>query len=278
MRIDTHQHFWKYNRKEYAWISEEMNPLKSNFLPENLLPELNKLNFDGTIAVQARQSLKETQWLLELADRYDFIKGVVGWVDLCSPQADRQLKTFMKNPKFAGVRHVLQNEPDDRFMMRESFLQGIGMLQDMGLIYELLVLPKQLPVAVELVQKFPEQTFVLDHIAKPLIRDTILSPWKEYIYTLAEQPNVYCKLSGMVTEASWQNWKKADFVPYLTIVFDAFGPGRLMIGSDWPVCTLAGSYSEIMQIVIEYIADMNPVMQELILGKNAANIYNLKGI
>jgi L-fuconolactonase len=276
MKIDTHQHFWKYNDLEYSWISDKMKVLKRDFLPGDLLPELEQMKLDGSIAVQARQSLEETRWLLELAGTYDFIKGVVGWVDLCSNEVENQLAEFSLNPKFVGVRHVLQDEPDDLFMLKDHFLHGISLLKKYSLVYDLLILPRHIPYAIQLVEKFPDQWFVLDHIAKPLIKDKILTPWKEGIERLSLQPNVYCKLSGMVTEASWKGWNKDDFVPYLDVMFGSFGQSRLMIGSDWPVCTVASDYRKTMQIVIDYIASESQTTGELITGKNAIRIYNLK--
>lgn len=276
MRIDAHQHFWIYNREEYSWISDSMKVLRNDFLPADLLPLLKQSDFDGSIAVQARQSLEETRWLLKLAGEYDFIKGVVGWVDLCSVEAESQISEFAADPKLVGVRHVLQDEPDDLFMLKDSFLKGISLLKKFNLVYELLIYPRQLPYAERLVRKFPDQKFVLDHIAKPLIRDKILSPWKEGIHELAMQPNVFCKLSGMVTEASWKGWSRSDFDPYLDVVFDSFSPSRLMIGSDWPVCTLASGYKDTLQIVIDYIHSKSPGDMELILGRNAERIYILK--
>jgi L-fuconolactonase len=276
MRIDAHQHFWKYNQVEYSWISDSMKVLRRDFLPDDFLKHLNQVNFDGSIAVQARQSIEETRWLLELAGNYDFIKGVVGWIDLCSGEAESQISEFASDPKLVAVRHVLQDEPDDNFMLQDSFLRGIRLLKKFDLVYELLIFPRHLPYAMQLVKKFPDQKFVLDHLAKPLIKDKILSPWKEGIRQLALQPNVSCKLSGMVTEASWKGWSQNDFVPYLDVVFDSFGSSRLMIGSDWPVCTLASDYKETMQIIIDYIACKNEADWELIMGRNAERIYSLK--
>ena len=211
MLIDAHQHFWHYNPKEYGWISDRMEKLKRDFLPADLIPELQAMKFEGTIAVQARQSLEETRWLLTLADENNFIKGVVGWVDLCSEEAEDQLKEFSANSKFVGVRHVVHDEPDDRFMARKDFRRGISSLQKYSLTYDLLIFPKHLPLAMELVKEFPDQPFVLDHIAKPDIKGQRREPWASGIRKLAQLPNVYCKLSGMVTEADWKSWKKDDF-------------------------------------------------------------------
>src|SRR5277367_3102610 len=258
MRLDSHQHFWHYNPDEHTWMSNRMTALKRDFLPEDLAPLLASIQFDGCIAVQARQSLEETRWLLELADNHDLIRGVVGWVDLRSNDLPRQLESFARNPKLAGVRHVVHDEPDDEFMLRPEFRRGISRLQEFDLTYDLLLFPRHLPVAVELVKEFPAQPFVLDHVAKPKIAEGLLSPWREDIGALAQFPNVFCKLSGMVTEAKWRRWQAGDFRSYLDIVFEAFGPERLMIGSDWPVCTLSGDYGPTMRIVIDYARQFSP--------------------
>lgn len=275
MKIDTHQHFWHYNPREYGWMQVGMDILKTDHLPDDLLPLLQSVGFDGTVAVQARQIVEETRWLLELADQHAFIKGVVGWVDLRSPQLRDQLERFAAHPKMCGVRHVVHDEPDGQFMLREDFVRGIGVLAAFDLTYDLLLFPKHLPVACELVSKFPDQPFVLDHIAKPFIKDGRVSPWDADIRRLAEFPNVFCKVSGMVTEANWKAWKLADFRPYLDIVFDVFGAKRLMVGSDWPVCTLAGAYSQVMQLALEYVAQLPEAEQADVLGNNAIDFYKL---
>ncbi len=273
MRIDAHQHFWRYNQVEYSWISEKMNILKNDFLPLDLKKELNTVQFDSSIVIQARQTLEETRWLLKLADEFNFIKGVVGWVDLCSPEIDKQLIEFSVNPKFVGVRHVIHDEPDDNFMARNDFQHGISLLQNYNLTFDLLLFPKHLPVANTLVEKFPQQKFVLDHIAKPNIKLHKQEPWKSEIIKLAKNKNVFCKLSGMVTEADWKNWKIADFEFYLETVIEAFGPDRIMIGSDWPVCIIGGSYIEIMNIVMNYFSSFSEETQQNIFGENCFNFY-----
>jgi len=273
MKIDAHQHFWKYNNIEFGWINDDMSVIRRDFLPNDLLPELNELKFDGSINVQARQSLEETCWLLEMADKNDFIKGVVGWVDLCSSEVENQLVEFSKNPKFVGVRHVVHDEPDDNFMARDDFQHGIGLLAKYGLTYDLLIFPKHLALANELVGKFPNQKFVVDHIAKPLIKKQIGTPWDTEIANLAKHPNVYCKLSGMVTEADIKNWKASDFQFFMDVVYYAFGEDRIMIGSDWPVCTVAGNYKEIMNIVIDYFTNKNSKVLDKVLGENCKKFY-----
>jgi L-fuconolactonase len=276
MKIDAHQHFWIYNSMEYGWINESMNVLKRDYLPSDLLPELRRTGFDGCVAVQARQIPEETRWLLHLAEEYGFIKGVVGWVGLCSESSLRkELDEFCKNPKFVGVRHVVHDEPDDKFMLRDDFLRGISILKDYDLTYDLLLFPKHISVAEEVVSIFPGQKFVIDHISKPFIKKHIVSPWKEDITRLAKHPNVWCKLSGMVTEADTSNWKRKDFHPYLDIVFKAFGPGRLMIGSDWPVCRLGGEYIDVIGIVDDYVSGMPSEVREKILGGACIDFYGL---
>ncbi len=275
MRLDSHQHFWTYRPDHQVWMTDEMQVLRRDYLPGELQPLLQSIQFDGTIAVQARQMVGETAWLLELADAHDFIKGVVGWVDLQSPALRSQLETFSLHPKLAGVRHVVHDEPDDHFLLRPEFRRGIAQLREFGLTYDLLLFPKHLPVAVRLVAEFPDQPFVLDHIAKPTVREGRMSPWREDLQRLAQFPNVWCKLSGLVTEATWQQWQPEDFHRYLDIVVAAFGPGRLMIGSDWPVCTLSGTYGDTMKIVTDYIRKLPTEIREGILGGNCARFYGL---
>ncbi len=276
MKIDSHQHFWLYNSNEYGWITDEMEILRKDYLPDQLGTELSSIGYDGSIAVQARQSLAETHWILDLSEQHSFIKGVIGWVDLCSPDAEEQLTHFSGNPKLVGIRHVIHDEQDDNFMLRKSFLRGISYLKKFGLTYDILVFPRHLSNTIKFVSQFPEQVFVLDHIAKPSIKDKQIAPWKEDIEKLARFRNVYCKLSGMVTETNVRNWDKEEFIPYLNIVFEAFGTNRLMIGSDWPVCRLAGSYKQIMQIVSDYISTFKVQDQQKILGENAITAYGLK--
>lgn len=275
MKIDSHHHLWNYSPEDYGWIDDKMALLKRNFLPSHLAPHVKSIGFDGTIAVQARQSIEETEWLLGLAEKSDLIKGVVGWVPLCSSSVDEHLKRFSQSPKLVGVRHIVQDEPDDRFMLRPDFLNGIRCLSQYDLAYDILIFPKQLEAATELVSIFPEQRFILDHIAKPPIKEGIIDEWKVGLKRLAQFPNVYCKLSGMVTEADWTNWEPAHLAPYLDVVFNAFGPDRLMIGSDWPVCTLVAKYQRVMAIVLTYISALTTAEQAAILGDNAIKAYKL---
>ena len=276
MKIDSHQHFWHYNTEDYGWIDHPMKVIKRDFLPAELAGELETIGFDGSITVQARQKLSETEWLLQLADKYDIIKGVVGWVDLRSPILKDQLETFCKHPKFVGVRHVIHDEPEDDFILREDFLRGISIVNQFNLTYDILIFPTHLEKTIKFVYAFPDQVFVLDHIAKPYIKKRILSPWKEYIKELATFPNMYIKVSGMVTENDWNEWRYEDYVPYLDVVFEAFGNDRIMIGSDWPVCRLGGSYQSVMNIVLQYIRDFDTSDQNKILGLNAIKAYKIK--
>ena len=275
MRIDAHQHFWIYNPREYGWMGSGMEILKRDFLPSDLAPLLESAGIDGTVAVQARQCIEESRWLLELADQSPFIKAVVGWVDLCSPKVDEQLTAFARHSQFRGVRHVLHDEPDDRFMLREEFVRGLGCLAKHKLTYDLLLFPSHLPVACELVKQFPNQPFVVDHLAKPLIKAHELSPWAVDIRRLASFSNVFCKVSGMVTESDWRHWKPADFTPYLDVIFECFGTKRVMVGSDWPVCTLAGNYSQVMRIPADYLGELSTDEQAAVWGENAQRFYGI---
>jgi L-fuconolactonase len=275
MKIDSHQHFWIFNSIEYGWIEKGMEILRRDFLPEEFSHLLRLNGFDGSVVIQARQSLPETKWLLELADKHSFIKGVVGWLDLCSSELEEQLVYFSSFGKLKGVRHVIHDEPDDDFMLRDNFQHGLSMLEKFGLTFDLLIFPKHLPAAIKLVRQFPGQPFVLDHISKPLIRENLLEPWKEHIGLLSVHPNICCKLSGMVTEANWKNWNKETFKQYLDVVFSAFGEDRLMVGSDWPVCLLGGEYKNVLDIVQDYIEPLNRTARNKILGENCERFYNL---
>lgn len=257
-------------------MAPNMELLKRNYLPETLAPILKAAHIDGTISVQARQSLEESLWLLDLADRNSFIKGVVGWVDLRNERVGEQLERFVDHPKFRGVRHVVHDEPDDQFMLLPDFCRGIGRLRSLNLTYDLLLFPKHLPVACELIKLFPNQPFVIDHISKPPIREQFFEPWASNIRGIAAFENVYCKVSGMVTEADWNRWEPGDFIPYLDLIFECFGTKRTMVGSDWPVCTLAGTYENVMQIPAEYLQRFSQDEQEDVWYKNAVRFYGLE--
>lgn len=275
MRIDSHQHFWHYNSEDYPWMAGERGALKVDYLPPDLQPLMTATGMQGTVAVQARQVALETEYLLGLAEQYDFIRGVVGWLNIRADEFEAQLERFASRPRLAGIRHIVHDEADDRFMLGGNFLHGMAKLEGFGLTYDLLLYPRHLPVAIDVVKRFPNQRFVLDHIAKPFIKDGIIEPWASEIRQLAGFDNVWCKVSGMVTEAAWGTWTQDDFRPYLDVVFDCFGAERLMFGSDWPVCTLSGSYSEVVGIVENAIAALSADEQAAIMGGNASEFYRL---
>ena len=275
MIIDAHHHLWQFNDKDYGWMDDSMQVLKRDYLPDDLEKEIKKVGVTGTVVVQARQSLEETEWLLELSERHPFIKGVVAWVDLRSPKLEGQLERYTKHSKLVGVRHVIHDEADADFMLRPSFVSGIEKLREYSLTYDLLLFPKHLTRAIELVSMFQDQRFVLDHISKPFIKAGMMQPWKEDMQSLAAMPNVWCKISGMVTEADLGGWKYEDFVPYLEVVCEAFGTDRVMLGSDWPVCRLAGEYNQVMDIPFRYFEKIDSEIKEMILYKNAVNCYQL---
>ena len=276
MKIDSHQHFWSYDEQQYPWIPKD-TLLHRDWLPKDLEPLLAKAGLDGCVAVQARQTVGESHWLLTLADQAPMIKGVVGWVDLQSEVVEEQLAQLAKHPKLVGVRHIVEDEPDVDFMLRPNFLRGLSKLIQFNLAYDILIYPKQLPAAITLAREFPEQPFVLDHIAKPFIKDGVLSPWREQIRELAASPNVWCKVSGMITEANHATWQSAEFKPYLDVVFAVFGEDRLMYGSDWPVCLLAGSYERTFELVDAYTRQLTHSAREKLFGGNACRFYRIRG-
>jgi L-fuconolactonase len=276
MRIDAHQHFWNHDPSRDSWITDDMSVLRRNFLPTDLLPKLRQNKIDGTIAVQVVQSESETRFLLSLAEQHSFIVGVVGWIDLAAPSIEERLAFFRNFEKLCGFRHIVQAEPDE-FMFRADFRRGIAALARFGFTYDILIYPKQLPAAVELAASYPEQKFVLDHLAKPEVRSAKIRDWERQIRQLAACPNVFCKLSGLITEADWTSWQPEDFKEYLDIAFEAFGTQRLMFGSDWPVCLLAGNYTKAVQLVSSYIESLSKKTKDAIFGGNAAQFYGLKG-
>lgn len=275
MVIDSHQHFWKYDPVRHDWINDEMAILKRDFLPPDLSKIYEAAGVDGCVAVQADQSEAETNFLLELAAQYSFIKGVVGWVDLRAENLAERLLHFSEFPKLKGFRHVVQSEPDPNFMLGKEFQRGIAQLHAHNFTYDILIFPTQLPAAIETVKNFPDQRFVIDHIAKPYIKAGKIKEWAAHMEKIASFPNVMCKVSGMVTEADWLNWKKADFVPYLEVVSQSFSADRLMFGSDWPVCLLGGAYQEIKGILGDYLQGFNEADQAAIWGGNATHFYQL---
>ena len=275
MRIDAHQHFWKYNEARDSWITDDMAIIQRNFLPEDLQPILRANKIDGTIIVQSDQSKEENIFQLANALQHDFVKGVVGWIDLQADHINENLEYYKEFKKLKGFRHVLQGERQRDFMLRPNFKRGIGKLREFGYTYDILIFPDQLAYTIEFVKAFPDQPFVLDHIAKPYIKDKKIEDWKKGIETLASFENVYCKVSGMVTEGHWKNWTKDDFVPYLDVISQSFGSTRLMYGSDWPVCLVAASYEQVIGLVNDYFSTFSQHEQDLIFGKNAIRFYNL---
>jgi len=275
VRIDAHQHFWNFDPARHAWITEEMSLLKRDFLPVDLLPELEANGIDASVAVQAEQSEEETRFLLRLAENNSRIAGVVGWVDLRSPDVEKRLGNFSDHKKLRGFRHIAQSEPDDRFLASAAFVRGMSKLAAFGFSYDILIYPRQLAAARELAERLPEQRFVIDHLAKPDIKNGAnQKEWAHHMRAIAQNGNVFCKISGLVTEADWVSWKTDDFREYLDVVFDAFGTDRLLFGSDWPVCLLAASYRRVKQIVEEYVAGQADTGKEKIFGENAVRFYN----
>jgi L-fuconolactonase len=272
MRLDAHQHFWSYDAAQYPWIPPG-SPLHRSWLPDDLAALQKPLGFEGSIAVQARQVVGESDWLLGLADKHANVQGVVGWVDLRSDRVEADLARLAAHPKFVGVRHVVQEEPDDDFMLGQDFQRGISKLHAHGLTYDILIYPKQLAAATRLAENFPQQPFVLDHLAKPQIKDGTIEPWKSQLRRLAQLPNIHCKVSGMLTEADHQTWQAEQFRPYLDTVFEAFGPARLMYGSDWPVCLFAGSYAQAYRLVDDYARGLTDAERAGLFGANCARFY-----
>jgi L-fuconolactonase len=275
-RIDAHHHLWRYSPTEYAWIGENMPQLRRDFLVEDLEGELSAAGFAGAVAVQARQSREETDWLLSLAGGSQAVLGVVGWAPIASRQFPVELERLRGESKLKGLRHIIQDEPDENFILGSEFNQGIHAMKDSGLVYDILIFERHLPAAIQFVDRHPEQVFVLDHVAKPRIRDRILDPWQGNICELARRDNVYCKISGMVTEADWSTWTGRDLRPYVDVVLQAFGPSRLMAGSDWPVCLLASTYRKWIDTLQSLVGGLSAAEQDRILGGTATEVYRLR--
>jgi L-fuconolactonase len=275
-RIDSHQHFWYYEPVKDSWMTDDMELIKKDFMPTDLLPVLEELGFEGCITVQVAQTEAETEFLLKLAGDYSFIKGIVGWVHLKAIDIEAKLQKLSSNRKLKGFRHVLQTEPDDKYMLDDDFKRGIKALRKHGFTYDILIYPRHIKYATEMVSKFPEQAFVIDHLAKPLIKTQEIKEWEDDIRRIAQMPHVYCKVSGMVTEADLHQWKTEDLLPYLDIIFDAFGPQRLMYGSDWPVCLIAASYKQWVSLLESYTDKNLTARQRLDFWReNAIRFYNL---
>jgi len=273
--IDSHQHFWIYDQGQYGWIDESMRALQRDFLPVDAARDMAAAGVQATVAVQARQTPEETRWLLELADRHPIIAGVVGWVDLQAVGVEQELERISHHPRLAGIRHIVQGEPDG-FLERPAFRRGIAALNRYGLTYDILVYARQLPAAVAFARGFPNQPFVLDHLGKPDIRGGEYREWRRHLGELAALPNVCCKLSGLVTEADWRAWTPAQLAPYLDAALESFGPSRLMIGSDWPVCRVAASYGDVIGLVRDAISEYSADEQEQILEGTARTFFRLK--
>lgn len=272
--VDAHQHFWLYHPEKHSWIDDSMANIRKNFLPADLAPILSANGMEGCVAVQADQTEVETNFLLELASKNAFIKGVVGWVDLRSASIKDVLSQYAQNNKLKGFRHILQGE-EPAFMLQPDFINGIAALNEFGFTYDILIFPKHLDAALELVKQFPNQPFVIDHIAKPYIKAGLIDEWKKGMQALAAFDNVHCKVSGMVTEADFKLWKSTDFTPYLDVVFEAFGTKRILFGTDWPVCEVAAKYDEVVGIVANYCASLSETEQYQVFRDNSYQFYKL---
>lgn len=274
-RIDAHHHLWRYSAAEYDWIDDSMKALRRDFLPADLAVEMGSAGIDGTVVVQARQTLEETRWLLDLAEANDSIRGVVGWAPIAGEEFPGVMEDFENRPKLKGLRHVIQGEEDENYILRADFNAGIYAMQDSGLVYDLLIYERQLPQTIEFVDAYPDQVFVLDHIAKPRIGEGAMEPWAANLHELAMRQNVWCKVSGLVTEAHWKRWTPETLRPYLDVVVDAFGPERLMAGSDWPVCLVASGYAQWFSVLQTYFAEYSESERDAIFGGTAVQVYQL---
>lgn len=276
MIIDSHQHFWNYEPEKHLWIDDEMSVIRRDFLSDDLQKVFAENGVDACVAVQADQTTEETNFLISIAENNNFIKGVVGWVNLRSESIEEDLLKYKKYDVVKGFRHVVQGEQDHNFMLRPEFLRGIELLGKYDLCYDILIFPHQLGATLELVKKFPNQKFVIDHIAKPYIKDGFFEGWAVMMREIAKHQNVYCKISGMITEAGYKTWTTEQVHPYMKLVLESFGAGRVMYGSDWPVCLVAGNYSMVKSLVTDFISDLSQEQQNAIMGGNAAKFYNLK--
>ena len=275
-RIDAHHHLWRYSKEAYGWIGPGMEAIARDFLAPDLESELRNGGISGSIVVQAQQSVAETEWLLGVAEQSQIFRGVVGWAPIADGELGATLEKWRDQKKLKALRHVIQGEPDDEFILREDFNVGIKQLAGTGLVYEILIYEKHLPASIHFVDRHPNQVFVLDHVAKPRIKEAVIEPWRKNILDLAKRANVYCKLSGMVTEADWTKWSLADLRPYFETVLEAFGPSRLMFGSDWPVCLLATSYQKWIETVEDFIGKSSATERSQIFGGVAAQVYSLE--
>ncbi len=275
MKIDSHQHFWLFNEERDSWINEEMEVIKRDFMPEDLEPLLLEQDFDGCVAVQAAQDDAQTEFLLSLADQNDFIKGVVGWIDLQSSGLEEKLSTYSDKKLLKGFRHVLQDEPEDDYMLRPAFMKGVKMLANYDYTYDILIFPRHLKNALIFAQSLKNQRLVIDHMAKPYIKDGLIDDWKRDIQAFKGLDHVSCKVSGIITEADWHHWRQEDLRPYLDVAFEVFGTSRLMFGSDWPVSLLAGNYPEVTAVLNRYLESFSKDEKDKIMGRNATRFYKL---
>jgi L-fuconolactonase len=277
MIIDAHQHFWKLDKPfDYRWLDTPSHaPIRRDFMPDDLLPLLRESGVNRSIVVQTQHNLAETRWFLELAEHHSFLAGVVGWVDLASKDCEKQVEEFAAHPKFVGVRHITQDEPDDDFIVRTDVMQGMKVLEKHAVPFDLLFYVKHLKHVPQLAKAFPTLPMVIDHLAKPHIKAHKIDDWLPAFRAAAEFPNVYCKLSGMVTEADWQNWTANDLKPYVHAALEDFRPERLMFGSDWPVCTLASPYKDVKDALFEALGPLTQSERSMIFGGTAAKFYKL---
>jgi L-fuconolactonase len=274
-RIDAHHHLWRYSAQEYAWLDEPMKELRRDFLPKDLMREIAAAGIGGTVAVQARQTMEETRWLLQQADECDAIRGVVGWAPIAGEDFPEVMEEFEDRPKLKGLRHVIQGEKDENYILREDFNSGIRTMLGSGLVYDILIYERHLPQAIEFVDEHPQQVFVLDHMAKPMIAAGRMEPWAQRMRELGQRENVWCKVSGMVTEAEWAGWNAETLRPYLDVVVDAFGVERLMAGSDWPVCLVASEYGRWFEVLRDYFAGFSDAERDAVFGTTAMSAYGL---
>lgn len=275
MIIDAHHHFWQYNPEEYDWIDDSMKVIRNDFLPGDLAPAIQEAGINGVVTVQARQLVKETDWLLGMARQNKFMRGVVGWLPLIEDDIERYLEYYSDEKLLKGLRHVIQGEPNQDFILRSDFNRGVSLMEKYALVYDILIVGQQLPNTIRFVDQHPNQAFVLDHIAKPCISSNELSPWKEHIQKLAKRENVSCKISGMVTEANFQSWTPEQLQPYFEVILEAFGSNRLLFGSDWPVCLVATTYKNWKDLVLKAIASFSETEKANIMGENAVRVYKL---
>ena len=274
-RIDAHHHLWRYSAQEYAWLDEPMKELRRDFLPKDLMREIAAASIGGTVAVQARQTMEETRWLLRQADECDAIRGVVGWAPIAGEDFPEVMEEFEDRPKLKGLRHVIQGEKDENYILREDFNSGIRAMLGSGLVYDILIYERHLPQAIEFVDEHPQQVFVLDHMAKPMIAAGRMEPWAGRMRELGQRENVWCKVSGMVTEAEWAGWNAETLRPCLDVAVEAFGVERLMAGSDWPVCLVASKYGRWFEVLRDYFAGFSEGERDAVFGTTAMNVYGL---